>query len=631
MFELASKLSQSIERSVDYFLRTQHPDGYWAGELEANATITAEYILFRRILGIEGAEIEQAAARQLLAWQVDGGWPIFYGGPPDLNATIESAVALQMAGVPLDHPALRQATHLARDLGGLNQTRVFTRIWLAMLGALSWDEIPAMPVEMMFLPQSSPLNIYRFASWARGTIVPLLVVMAQPPEYHGPAPKIEQFYRAGEERKSEPFDISARQGFKLLDRFLKSTQVIWEHSPLRPRALIKARDWIIAHQEADGGWGGIQPAMVYSTLALSTFPDQEQRVRGGIQAIEKFCLSGEDGLRMQSCVSPGWDTPWVMLALTEAGLPTGHPALERAFEWLLGQQSTIASDWSVRAPGVQPGGWPFEFYNQCYPDTDDTALVLNAFNELNQAESPESERGLQWILGMQNEDGGWGAFDRENDTRLVEQIPFCDFGEVLDPSSADVTAHILETLGRLGYSNHELHIAKGLRYLWDQQEPDGSWFGRWGVNYVYGTGAVLVALPQLGFSISDERLANAVRWLREHQNEDGGWGESCLSYTDPAWRGRGPSTASQTAWAMLGLLAVLDQLDDPALVAGVNWLLERQNADGTWDEPQFTGTGFPGDFMIKYHEYRNYFPTLALARYRQKLQEKAGKVEMIAR
>jgi squalene-hopene/tetraprenyl-beta-curcumene cyclase len=631
MFELAAQLSQSIERSVDYFVRTQHQDGYWAGELEANATITAEYILFRRILGIEDTEIEQAAARQLLAWQVEGGWPIFYGGPPDLNTTIESAVALQMAGLPLDHPALRQATDLARELGGLNQTRVFTRIWLAMLGALSWDEIPAMPVEMMFLPQSSPLNIYRFASWARGTIVPLLVVMAQPPEYHGPAPTIEQFYRAGEERKPEPFEISARKGFKLLDRFLKSTQFIWEHSPLRSRALEKARDWIISHQEADGGWGGIQPAMVYSTLALSTFPDQEQRVRRGIQAIQSFCLSGEDGLRMQSCVSPGWDTPWVMLALTEAGLPGGHPALERAYKWLLGQQSTLESDWSVRAPGVPPGGWPFEFTNRCYPDTDDTALVLNAFNELSQAESPEFERGLQWMLGMQNEDGGWGAFDRANDTHLVEQIPFCDFGEVLDPSSADVTAHILETLGRLGYSTQELHVAKGLRYLWNQQEPDGCWFGRWGVNYVYGTGAVLVALLQLGFSASDPRLSRAIQWLREHQNEDGGWGESCLSYTDPAWCGRGPSTASQTAWALLGLLAVLDQTDDPALVAGVCWLLERQNADGAWDEPQFTGTGFPGDFMIKYHEYRNYFPTLALARYRQKVQEKVGKVEMIAR
>ena len=625
MDEFASQLSQSVERSVDYFLRTQHPDGYWVGELEANATITAEYILFRRILGIQDAHIERAAVRRLLAWQVDGGWPVFYGGPCDLNTTLEAAVALQMAGLPPEHAALRQAARVVRDLGGLRRARVFTHIWLAMLGALAWDEIPAMPVEMMFLPQFSPLNIYRFASWARGTIVPLLVVMAQPPEYHGPAPVIEQFYRAEVEPKSGRFEISARQGFKLLDWFLKHTQVLWEHSPLRPRALEKARDWIVSHQEADGGWGGIQPDMVYSTLALATFPGQEQRVRRGIQAIENFCLSGEDGLRMQSCVSPGWDTPWVMLALSAAGLPSGRPALERAAAWLVGQQSTVECDWCLRAPGVQPGGWPFEFYNQCYPDTDDTALVLNAFNELDRAHSAEFERGLQWMLGMQNEDGGWGAFDRENDTRLVEQIPFCDFGEVLDPSSADVTAHILETLGRLGYSTHELHVAKGLHYLWGQQEPDGSWFGRWGVNYIYGTGAVLVGLAQLGFSASDARLAQAVNWLREHENEDGGWGESCLSYTDPAWRGRGPSTASQTAWAVLGLLAVLDQPDDPALAAGVRWLLGHQNVDGAWDEPQFTGTGFPGDFMIKYHEYRNYFPALALARIWQKFQNKVGK------
>jgi squalene-hopene/tetraprenyl-beta-curcumene cyclase len=614
MDTLLDSLQPALARSVHYFLRTQHSSGYWVGELESNATITAEYLFFRRLLNIVEPEREHAVAGQLLAWQRDGGWPIFYGGPPDLNTTIEAAVALQMAGLPLDHPALAHAAEVARELGGLAEARVFTRIWLALLGALTWESIPAMPPELMLLPGWLPLNIYRFASWARGTIVPLLIVLAQPPCYAGPIPQVQQFY-APPGRQSAPRRPGNRtqSAFLALDRLLKRGGGLLKRSPWRKRALNAARRWILDHQETDGGWGGIQPAMVNSTLALATFEGEQAAVERGVAGIEGFGILAESGFRLQSCVSPGWDTPWTMLALAEAGLPARHPALTRAAQWLIGQQSRIYGDWTVHAAGVPAGGWPFEFANAQYPDTDDTALVLMALRRTDVAADQVSRDGLAWLLGMQNEDGGWAAFDRGNTTGLVEQIPFCDFGEVLDPSSVDVTAHVLELLGQLGYSIDDPHVRRGLGYVWDEQEPDGSWFGRWGVNYVYGTAAVLMALAAFGVGEKDPRVARAARWLRDHQNQDGGWGESCLSYTQPAWRGRGPSSASQTAWAVLGLLSG-SGLEDTSSQAGLRWLVEHQNEDGTWDESYFTGTGFPGDFYIKYHEYRNYFPVLALAR-----------------
>lgn len=617
MHPLSAPLGAAIQRSVDYFLRTQHAPGYWVGELETNATITAEYVFFRRLLNGVDPQREQAVARELLDTQVDGGWPLFYGGPPDLNATIEASVALQLAGIPLDNPALMQASEVVRAHGGLAEARVFTRIWLALLGALPWTTVPSMPPELMLLPRAFPLNIYRFASWARSTIVPLLVVLAQPPLYSGPIPCIDQFNIERPRQNAERHSWR-KTAFVTLDTLLKRTEGALRRNPWRSRSLDRACQWLLDHQEVDGGWGGIQPAMINSTLALAARGGHDEAVDRGLAGMDGFGLERDGALRLQSCVSPGWDTPWTMLALAEAGVLPDHAALRTAARWLVDQQSLQTSDWSHAAPGVPPGGWPFEFANVHYPDTDDTALVLMALRCADLDSNTAQAAGLAWLLGMQNRDGGWAAFDRENHTRLVEEIPFCDFGEVLDPSSADVTAHILEILGRLGYDLDEPHVRRGLAYLWREQEPDGAWFGRWGVNYVYGTGAVLMALGALGLDARNERVARAVAWLTSRQNDDGGWGESCLSYTDPTWRGRGPSTASQTAWALLGLLAVASQQEsDTAATArtrGVQWLIGHQAADGTWDEPHFTGTGFPGDFYIKYHEYRNYFPLLALSR-----------------
>jgi squalene-hopene/tetraprenyl-beta-curcumene cyclase len=616
--ELTESIYTAVERSVGYFLRTQHPRGYWMGELETNATITAEYLFFRRILNRVDPAREQAVARELLTTQIDGGWPLFYGGPPDLNTTIEASVALQFAGVPLDTPAMAQAAEVVREQGGLTNARVFTRIWLALLGALPWDTVPALPPEMMLFPEFFPLNIYRFASWARGTIVPLLVMLARPLTYTGPVPEIGHLYtRMPAVMQRHPHILSRRAAFLGLDRALKRADGLLERNPWRTEAINEACQWIVAHQESDGGWGGIIPAMINSTLALFAVGDYEPAVERGIAAVEGFGIARNGTFRLQSCISPGWDTPWTMLALGQAGLSRDHSALVSAARWLLGQQNTRRSDWCKRAPDAPPGGWPFELTNSHYPDTDDTALILMALPCANVPSESARALGLAWLLGMQNSDGGWAAFDRENHSRLVEDIPFCDFGEVLDPSSADVTAHILELLGRLHYPLNEPHVRRGLAYLWRQQEKDGAWFGRWGVNYIYGTAAVLMALGALGLNLDNTRITRAAHWLRAHQNEDGGWGESCLSYTEPAWRGRGPSTASQTAWSVLGLLAVAradrSVQADPGLARGVTWLIEHQNSDGTWDEPYFTGTGFPGDFLIKYHEYRNYFPLLALS------------------
>ena len=631
-------VAAAVERSVQYFLRTQSPDGYWVGELETNAAISAEYLFFRRILDQVDPAREQAIVQELLATQVDGGWPLFYGGAPDLDVTLEASLALQMVGVPVDHPVQQAAAQCVRSSGGLERTRVFTRIWLALLGSLSWEAVPYMPPELVLFPPSFPLNIYRFASWARGTIVPLLVILDQPPNYSGPAPQVGQFLAGAAEserrqpgspaqlarkivgRRPPPPRLSRRGLFLALDRGLKLSAPLLARSPLRRRALQTARQWLLDHQEADGGWGGIQPAMVNSTLALFVLDGLSPAVRKGLAGMDGFALARQGRLRVQSCVSPGWDTPWTMLALAQAGLPPDHPALARAARWLLHQQSCISSDWSVFAPQAAAGGWPFEFANAHYPDTDDTALVLQALPCGGVSGHPAPASGEAWLLGMQNPDGGWGAFDRQNTTGLVAQIPFCDFGEVLDPSSADVTAHALEYLAHQGRGLEDAPIGRGLAYLWAEQEADGAWFGRWGVNYIYGTCAALSALGALGFTLEEPRLRAAVTWLQQHQNPDGGWGESCLSYSDPAWRGRGVSTASQTAWAVMGLLAAGMQ-GDGSVLKGLHWLLEHQNPDGTWDEPYFTGTGFPGDFYIKYHEYRNYFPLLALAKVCKLLEE----------
>ena len=502
--EAIDALQTALSRSIDYFLKTQHPDGYWVGELESNATITAEVLFAMRLLNLSDPAREEAIQRQLLSWQADGGWSLFYGNSPDLNTTLEAAVALQLAGMPLDAPELQRAAEVVRELGGLNQARVFTRIWLALLKAIPWDSIPAMPPEMILLPDSIPLSVNRFASWARGTIVPLLIILAQPPSYQGPSPTLDHFMIGERPRfQVSPPCFDAAANFARLDFVLNKTAGILKRNPWRKKALLKARTWLESHQEADGGWGGIQPAMINSVLALATFDPTAPSVKLGLQAIESFCIQDQHGFRMQACVSPGWDTPWVMLALLEAGLPPDHPALDHAARWLFSQQSYVYGDWSLQAPGIVAGGWPFEFYNSQYPDTDDTALVLAALHQVGMESNRPFQDGLEWMLGMQNDDGGWAAFDRENNTWLVEKIPFCDFGEVLDPSSADVTAHVLELLALLGYDPSEPRVKHGLAYLWANKRTTAPGLVAGGLITFTGPPQPLLAWPH---GASDQQI-----------------------------------------------------------------------------------------------------------------------------
>jgi len=402
-----------------------------------------------------------------------------------------------------------------------------------------------------------------------------------------------------------------------LDRVLR----LYERHPakmLRRLARRRAERWIIARQEADGSWGGIQPPWVYSILALHLlgYPLNHPLLQAAFNGLDRFTVYEHGTRRLEACQSPVWDTAFAMLALSDAGCAPDDPALVNAARWLLDEEITVPGDWTVRRPHLAPGGWAFEFENDNYPDIDDTAEVVLALRrvdhpQINDAAKAAIARGAAWVLGMQCSDGGWAAFDVDNTRDLCRRLPFCDFGAVIDPPSADVTAHVVEMLANLDVGRDALE--RGLEWLWREQEPDGSWFGRWGANYVYGTGHVLLALIVAGVPPADTRVRAAVQWLKNHQNADGGWGEDLRSYRDPSWSGRGTSTASQTAWAMLGLLAAGAR--DDAVADGAGFLAATQRADGTWDEPQFTGTGFPGDFYLNYHLYRQVFPIMALGRY----------------
>jgi squalene-hopene/tetraprenyl-beta-curcumene cyclase len=605
----------TLNRAVDRLLALQDPRGWWKGELETNVTMDAEDLLLREFLGIrEAAATERSAVWIRTNQRADGSWSNFAGGPGDLSTTIEAYVALRLAGDPPEAEHMRRAAGFARAEGGIERARVFTHIWLALFGAWSWDRVPTLPPEMMFLPPWFPLNVYDFACWARQTVVALAVVLTYRPSRSLP-------FDLPELHTGEPWAPPATaslwgRGFVALDRVLAAYHRR-PARPLREAALARAERWIVDRQEADGGWGGIQPPWVYSLIALHLrgYSLEHPVMQRGLEGLDSFTI--DDGMRrLEACQSPVWDTALALIALGDAGVPGDDDAVLRATDWLLGEQILGRGDWAVRRPKLAPGGWAFEFENANYPDIDDTAEVILALRTAarsGDARIAEAiERGVSWLEGMQSSDGGWGAFDADNCRAIARELPFCDFGEVIDPPSADVTAHVVETLAALGRSQAPL-TRRGVNWLLDHQEPGGSWFGRWGVNHVYGTGAVVPALVAAGIPASDERIRRAVRWLEAHQNADGGWGEDCRSYDDDAWIGRGTSTASQTAWALLALHAAGER--STAVRRGLEWLAETQLPDGGWDEPQFTGTGFPSDFYINYHLYRLVFPVMALGRY----------------
>lgn len=605
-------LRQALERASDHLLSLQTNDGYWKAELETNICMDAEDLLLREFLGIRGAtETQQTAAWIRSQQHPDGGWAISHGGPVDLSATIEGYVALRLAGDPTHAKHMRRARENILDLGGLERSRVFTRFWLAMFGLWSWDDLPVLPPEIMLLPPWFPLNIYDFACWARQTIVPLTVVSAHRPQQPIPF-SVSELRRGDFQPQRSPLSSWAGR-FQQLDRLLHR----YQKRPLgrlRQRSLRLAAEWIIRRQEADGCWGGIQPPWVYSLIALRLlgYPLDHPVMEKGVRGLDSFAIVENGTRRFEACQSPVWDTCLAVLALRDADVPADHPGLKRAADWMLNEEIRVPGDWAVRRPQLEPSGWAFEFQNDNYPDIDDTAEVIMA---LRRVAHPDREavisRSREWTVGMQCRDGGFAAFDVDNDRALCREIPFCDFGEVIDPPSADVTAHVLEMLASEGLAA-DPRAQRARDWLLRAQEANGSWFGRWGSNYIYGTGAAVPALVRAGVPADSEPIRRAVRWVEAHQNEDGGWGEDLRSYEDPAWHGRGESTASQTAWALLALVDG-DGCDD-AIDRGVDYLLRTQREDGGWDEAQYTGTGFPSDFYIKYHLYRISFPVMALGR-----------------
>jgi squalene-hopene/tetraprenyl-beta-curcumene cyclase len=604
---LEAAAASALDSAVSHLRGLQHPGGWWQGELATNVTMDAEDLLLREFLGVRDAQQTQEAARWIRSQQrSDGTWATFYDGPGDLSTTVEAWVALRLAGDPPDAPHMSAAADFVRSAGGLEHSRVFTRIWLALFGLWPWRDLPTIPPELVLLPARSPVSIYDFGCWARQTVVPLAVVAALRPVRPLPF-GVDELRNAPGPGPAAP----APRGRAVVN-------------PLRRWAIRRAVAWVLERQEADGSWGGIQPPWVYSLLALDVagYPLGSPPMRAGIAGLDGFTVRERTPQgwvrRLEACQSPVWDTALALTALLDAGVPADEEDVRRAARWLVGEEIQVRGDWAVRRPHLAPGGWAFEFANDTYPDTDDTAEVVLALRRVRPAADEAHrldaavDRAVTWLLGMQCRDGGWGAFDADNTATWLRRLPFCDFGEVIDPPSADVTAHIVEMLAHHGLAGTD-PCRRGVGWLLAAQEDDGSWFGRWGANYVYGTGAAVPALVAAGISGDDPRVRRAVEWLERHQHPSGGWGEDLRSYRDPAWVGRGEPTASQTAWALLALLAAGGA--DEAVTRGVRWLCDTQLPEGTWDEPHFTGTGFPGDFYINYHLYRLVFPISALGRF----------------
>ncbi|MFI6446605.1 squalene--hopene cyclase [Kitasatospora sp. NPDC050543] len=618
---------EALARATTHLLSLQSSEGWWKGDLETNVTMDAEDLLLRQFLGIRTDEQTKATAEWIRSNQRDDGtWGTFHGGPPELSTTVEAYVALRLAGDRPEAAHMQAAARYVRASGGIAATRVFTRIWLALFGWWPWDRLPEMPPEIIFLPRWLPLNIYAFGCWARQTIVPLTVVSAHRPIRPAPFTLTELHTDPANPFPERPLAPPTTWDglFERLDKLLHAYHRR-ALRPLRRLALAQAGRWIVERQEADGCWGGIQPPAVYSLIALHLqgYELEHPVMQAGLASFDRFTVHTEDGKRwLEACQSPVWDTALATIALVDAGVPADHPALVSAVDWMLDEEITRRGDWSVRRPGLAPGGWAFEFENDNYPDIDDTAEVVLALRRVVHPDPHRVQgavgRGVDWNLGMQSKNGAWAAFDVDNTSTLPNKLPFCDFGEVVDPPSADVTAHVVEMLAEVGMTG-DPRTRKGVQWLLRNQEPDGSWFGRWGTNYIYGTGSVLPALVATGVPAEHPAIRRAVRWLEERQNPDGGWGEDMRSYEDPEhWAGRGESTASQTAWALMALLSAGEGPDgraNPAVERGVDWLVRTQLPEGTWDEPQFTGTGFPWDFSINYHLYRLVFPVTALGRY----------------
>ena len=616
-----------ITASQKYLLSMQNRDGYWWAELESNVTITSEAVLLHKIWGTDKNRHLDKVENYLRSQQREhGGWELFYGDGGDLNTTVEAYMALRLLGVPATDTALIKAKSLILAKGGISKTRIFTKLHLALIGCYNWRGLPSLPPWVMLLPDNFPVNIYELSSWARSSTVPLLIVFDRKPIFKIDQPiNLDELYAEGVNnvRWELPKNGDWSDIFNILDDGFKLAESL-NFVPLRNEGIQAAEKWILERQEVTGDWGGIIPAMLNSLLALKCldYDVNDPIIQRGLKAVDNFAIETENSYCVQPCVSPVWDTAWAIRALIDSGFPADHPAIVKAGEWLIEKQILNYGDWNVKNKQGKPGAWAFEFDNRFYPDVDDSAVVVMA---LHQAKLPNEElkkqainRALNWITTMQCKPGGWAAFDLDNDQEWLNSIPYGDLKAMIDPNTADVTARVLEMLGLCNLSIPANNLEKSLNYLLKEQEIEGCWFGRWGVNYIYGTSGVLSALALINPRKYGENIAKGTAWLVKVQNNDGGWGETCFSYNDPSLKGQGESTASQTAWALIGLISAGEATGKFAIDSmekGINYLLTTQKLDGTWEEKYFTGTGFPCHFYLKYHFYQQYFPLMALGRY----------------
>ncbi len=629
-----SDLDVAIQRSQNYLLGEQKPEGYWVGELIVDCTIVADTLAYHHWNGKVDLEWQRKAVNHIFSLQLpSGGWNIYYGGPAEVNATIKAYLALKLAGVPATDPRMLRARQMALSMGGVPRMNTFSKLYLALLGLFPWAYVPTIPCEVILIGEWFYVNFNEMSSWSRSMLVPLSIINHfKPTRQLKKNVTLDELFPEGFHERDlmlprDPERFTWRNFFLWLDQVHKFAERFAKHNihPFRVRALKKAEEWMLERFEGSDGLAAIFPAMLNSLIALKAlgYPDNHPQVLRAERELKKLEHQTKDGVRIEPCLSPVWDSAIIMIALHESGLPSDHPALKKCCDWIMDREIRFRGDWKYKNPtNVEPSGWAFEFNNKWNPDVDDTAMVLLALRKVPTDDTRRRDecfrRGLNWTLTFQCKDGGWAAFDKDCTKSILEKVPFADHNAMLDPECVDITARILELLGYENFDINHPQIQEALKFIRERQEDDGSWYGRWGVNYVYGTWQVLRGLRALGLNMREPWLMKARAWLDSVQLEDGGWGERCDTYNDPVFKGQGPSTPSQTAWAVMGLCA----FDDPnmaSLQRGIEYLVRTQSTDGSWPELETTGTGFPRVYYLKYDMYRNSWPLLALATYRNLL------------
>jgi squalene-hopene/tetraprenyl-beta-curcumene cyclase len=630
-FRPAPDLEAAIERAQNNLLNLQKPEGYWVGELIVDATLVADMVAYHHWDGKVDETWQRKAVNQMFSMQLpEGGWNIYYGGPAEVNATIKCYLALKLAGVPVTDPRMLRAREVALNLGGVPRMNTFSKLFLALLGLFPWQYVPTIPCEVILIGKWFHVNFWEMSNWSRAMLVPLAIINHfKPTRPLKNNINLDELYPAGIHERDlalapDPEKLSWRNFFLWLDRLHKFAENFAQKGihPFRRRALRKAEAWMLERFEGSDGLAAIFPGMLNSLIALKAlgYPEDHPQVVRTWRELKRLQHETEDSVRIEPCFSPVWDTAIAAICLRESGVPEDHPKLKQAGEWLMTKEIRFRGDWKYKNPAkVEPSGWVFEFENKWNPDVDDTAMVLLALRKI-PTDNPDRrdecfQRGLKWMMTFQCKDGGWAAFDKDCTKNILERVPFADHNAMLDPECADITARILELLGYEGWKTDDVQVKRALKYIREHQEADGSWYGRWGVNYIYGTWQVLRGLRAMNIPMNQPWLLKARDWFESVQHEDGGWGERCNTYDDPVFKGQGPSTASQTAWALMGLCA-FDDPDRPSIQRGIEYLIRTQNSDGSWTEHEITGTGFPKVFYLKYDIYRNAWPLLAFATYK---------------